>query len=48
MMSSSVTSLIEEEGADVDGAKGVGGAAVPDHLDRNCALLESGRKREKE
>ena len=39
MMSSSVTPLIEEEGADVDGAEGVGGAVVPDRLDRNCASL---------
>ena len=37
-MSSSVTPLIEEEGADVDGAKGVGGAAVPDCLDQNSSL----------
>ena len=39
MMSSSVTPLVEEEGADVDGAKRVGGAAVSDRLDRNCASL---------
>ena len=39
MMSSSVTLLVEEEGADVDGAEGVEGAAVPDRLDRNCASL---------
>ena len=26
-------------GADVDGVEGVGGAADPDHLDRNCASL---------
>ena len=38
MMSSRVTPLIEEEGADVDGAKGVGGAAVPDCLDQNSSL----------
>ena len=38
-MSSRVTLLIEEEGTDVDGIEGVGGAAVPDRLDRNCALL---------
>ena len=39
MMSLRVTPLIEEEGADVDGAKGMGGAAEPDRLDRNCASL---------
>ena len=39
MMSSSVTPLIEEEGADVDGVEGVGGAAVLDRLDRNYASL---------
>ena len=39
MMSSRVTPLIEEEGADVDGAEGVGGAAVSDCLDQNYALL---------
>ena len=39
MMSSSVTPRIEEEGADVDGAEGVEGVVVPDHLDRNCALF---------
>ena len=33
MMSSRVTPLIEEEGADMDGAEGVGGAAVSDRLD---------------
>ena len=33
MMSSNVTPLIEEEGADVDGVEGVGGAAIPDRLD---------------
>ena len=44
MMSPRVTSLVEEEGADVDGAKGdgaewEGGATDPDCLDLNCALL---------
>ena len=39
MMSSSVTSLVEDERVDVDGAKGVGGAAVLDHLNRNYASL---------
>ena len=38
-MSPRVTLLKEEEGADVDGAKGVGGDVNPDRLDRNCALL---------
>ena len=38
-MSSSVTPLVEEEGADVDGAEGVGGAAVPDYLDWNYTSL---------
>ena len=38
-MSSSVTPLVEEEGVDVDGAKGVGGAAVLDRLDRHYASL---------
>ena len=44
MMSPRVTSLVEEEGADVDGAEGdgaewEGGATNPDCLDLNCALL---------
>ena len=44
MLSSSVTLLIEEEGADVDGAErdGVeqeGGATKSDYRDRNCASL---------
>ena len=43
MMSPRVTSLVEEEGADVDGAEGdeakrEGGAADPDCLNLNCAL----------
>ena len=39
MMSLSVTPLVEKEGADVDGAEGVGGVVVPDRLDRNYASL---------
>ena len=38
-MSSSVTLLVEEEGADVDRVEGVGRATVLDHLNRNYALL---------
>ena len=34
MMFLSVTLLIKEEGADVDEAEGMGGAAIPDRLDR--------------
>ena len=39
MMSSRVTPLVEEEGADVDGVKEVGGVVDPDRLDRNYASL---------
>ena len=39
MMSSRVTPLVEEEGADVDGAEGVGGATDLDRLKRSCASL---------
>ena len=44
MMSPSITSPIEEEGADVDGAERdgaerEGGAAESDCLNRNCASL---------
>ena len=39
MMSPRVTPLVEKKGADVDGVEGVGGAADPDYIDRNCALL---------
>ena len=39
MMSSSVILLVEEEGADMDGAEGVGGVVVLDRLDQNYALL---------
>ena len=38
-MSSSVTLLIEEEGADMDEAEGMGGAVGPDRLDQNYASL---------
>ena len=38
-MSLSVTLLVEDEGADVYGVEGVGGVAVPDCLNRNCASL---------
>ena len=39
MMSSSVTPLVEEEGADVDKAIGVGVVVDLDFLEQNCALL---------
>ena len=39
MMSSRVTLLIEEEGADMDVVEGAGGAAILDRLDRNYASL---------
>ena len=39
MMSSRVTPLVEEEGADVDGAEKVEGAIDPDCLHRNYASL---------
>jgi len=39
MIASRVTPPPEVEGAKVDGAEGVGGAANPDLLERNCALL---------
>ena len=39
MMSSSVTLLVGDDRVDVDGVEGVGGAAVPDRLDRNYASL---------
>ena len=35
-MSLRVTLLIEEEGVDVDGVEGVGGAADLDRLERSC------------
>ena len=38
MMSLSVTPLIEEEGADVDGVEGVGEVAISDHLDRSASI----------
>jgi len=39
MIASKATPSVEEEGAEVDGAEGVGGAADPDHLERNYASL---------
>ena len=39
MIASRVTPLAKVEGTEVDGAEGVGGAAVSDHLDQNCASL---------
>ena len=39
MMSLSVTPLVEEEEVDVDGVEGVGGVAISDRLDQNCASL---------
>ena len=38
-MSLSVTPLVEDEGVDVDGAEGVGGATVSNHLNQNYASL---------
>ena len=39
MIASRVTLSTKVEGAEVDGAEGVGGAAGPDRLERNCASL---------
>ena len=39
MIASRVTPPNEEEGAKVDVAEGVEGAAVLNHLDRSCTLL---------
>ena len=39
MIASRVTPFAEVKGAEVDGAKGVGGIVVSNHLKRNCALL---------
>ena len=39
MIASRVTPLAEEEGAEVDGAEEVGGAAVPDRLEHSCTSL---------
>ena len=39
MIASRVTRPAEKEGAEVDGAEGVGGAVDPDHLERSCASL---------
>ena len=39
MTASKVTPPVEEKGVEVDGAEGVGGATIPDRLDRNYASL---------
>ena len=39
MIASRVTPPAEEEGAEVDGAEGVGGAAVLNCLERTCTSL---------
>ena len=39
MMSSRVTPPEEEKGADVDEVEEVGGAIIPDRLERSCASL---------
>ena len=39
MIASRVTPPVEEKGVEVNGAEGVGGAAVPNHLERSCASL---------
>ena len=39
MITSRVTPPVEEEGVEMDGAEGVGGAAVPDRLERSCTSL---------
>ena len=39
MIASRVTPPIEEEGAEVDGVEGVGGATLPDCLKRSCTSL---------
>ena len=39
MIASKVIHPAEEEEAEVDGAKGVGGAVDPNYLERNCASL---------
>ena len=39
MIASKVTPLTKEEGAEVDGAEGVGGVAVPNCLERSYASL---------
>ena len=39
MITSRVTPPVEEERVEVDGAEGVGGAAVPDRLERSCTSL---------
>ena len=39
MIALRVTPPTEEEGAEVNGVEGVGGAVDLDHLERNCASL---------
>ena len=39
MIALRVTPLVEEEGAEVDGVEGVGGATNPDRLEHSYALL---------
>ena len=39
MIALRVTPPTEEDGVEVDGAEGVGGAVDPDRLKKNCALL---------
>ena len=39
MIALRVTPPVEEEGAEVDGVEGVGGATNPDRLEHSCALL---------
>ena len=39
MITAKVTPLTEVEGAEVDGAEGVRGAAILECLERNCASL---------
>ena len=39
MIASRVTPPVEVKGVKVDGAERVGGAAVPNYLERNCASL---------
>ena len=39
MIALRVTPPVEEEGAEVDGVEGVGGATNPDRLEHSCALV---------
>ena len=39
MIALRVTPPVEEEGAEVDGVEGVGGATNPDRLEHSCALF---------